>query len=30
VLTAYPVLRADERVSIEVRGATRPIEVRLP
>jgi len=30
VFTAYPVLRDDERVSIEVRGATRPIEVRLP
>jgi hypothetical protein len=29
-LTAYPVLRAEERVSIEVRGATAPIEVRLP
>jgi hypothetical protein len=29
-ITAYPLLRTDARVSIEVRGATGPIEVRLP
>ena len=29
-VTAYPVLRGEGRVSIEVRGAKAPIDVRLP
>lgn len=27
---AYPVLKSQERLSIEVRGAAKPVEVRLP
>lgn len=29
-VTTYPVLRAEDHVTIQVRGASEPIEVRLP